>query len=363
MATVLLKNVTKTYSGAAVVDDFSLEVKDKEFIVLVGPSGCGKSTVLRMIAGLVEVSGGDIYIDDMLVNDLPPKDRNIAMVFQNYALYPNKTVYKNLSFGLEMHKVDKDVIREKVMNIAKMLDIEPYLDRKPSKLSGGQKQRVAIGRALVRDPKVFLMDEPLSNLDAQLRNTMRTEILKLHKSLQTTFIYVTHDQMEAMTLGNRIVVMDKGRIQQVDTPDNIYRKPANRFVAQFIGQPKMNFIDAELISEDGESRAKLLNSDHILELKGKINSDSPNQQLTIGIRPEHIQIVSGHKAYNSLQAVVDVVERMGSELHIHAVAGKENIVLKTNVDSGCNFDMPLDIFFPPEEIYVFDRESGENIGL
>jgi len=364
MARVLLKNVTKRYSGAAVVDDFSLEVKDKEFIVLVGPSGCGKSTVLRMIAGLAEVSGGEIYIDDMLVNDLPPKDRNIAMVFQNYALYPNKTVYKNLSFGLEMHKVDKEVIREKVMNIAKMLDIEPYLDRKPSKLSGGQKQRVAIGRALVRDPKVFLMDEPLSNLDAQLRNTMRTEILKLHKSLQTTFIYVTHDQMEAMTLGNRIVVMDKGRIQQVDTPDNIYRKPANRFVAQFIGQPKMNFIDAELIAEEGESRrAKLLSSEHILELKGKINHNSANQQVTIGIRPEHVQIVSGYKEHNSLKAVVDVVERMGSELHVHAVAGDENIVIKTNVDAGFNFDMPLEIFLPPEDLYVFDRESGENIGL
>jgi multiple sugar transport system ATP-binding protein len=363
MAKVLLKNVTKNYSGAAVVDNFTLEVKDKEFVVLVGPSGCGKSTVLRMIAGLTEVSGGEIYIDDTLVNDLPPKDRNIAMVFQNYALYPNKTVYKNLSFGLEMHKVDKKEIREKVMNIAKMLDIEPYLDRKPSKLSGGQKQRVAIGRALVRDPKVFLMDEPLSNLDAQLRNTMRTEILKLHKSLQTTFIYVTHDQMEAMTLGNRIVVMDKGIIQQADTPDNIYNKPANKFVAQFIGQPKMNFIEAELLSKEGRYYAKLLDSDNTLELNGEIKSNSSKRRITIGIRPEQIQIKSGHNEINTLQAVVDVVERMGSELHVHAFAGNERIILKTNADTGFQSEMPLDIYLPPEEIYVFDSGSGDNIGL
>ena len=251
MASLLLKNVTKKYpNGFVAVKEFNLEIKDKEFIIFVGPSGCGKSTTLRMIAGLEDISSGELYIDDKLVNDVEPKDRDIAMVFQNYALYPHMSVYDNMAFGLKLRKTPKDEIDQKVRNAARILDLEHLLDRKPKALSGGQRQRVAMGRAIVRSPKVFLMDEPLSNLDAKLRGQMRVEISKLHQRLETTIIYVTHDQTEAMTLGTRIVVMKDGVIQQVDSPQNLYDKPCNKFVAGFIGAPQMNMIDAA-VGKDG----------------------------------------------------------------------------------------------------------------
>ena len=250
MASISLKGIYKIYPGdVTAVSDFNLEIEDKEFIILVGPSGCGKSTTLRMIAGLEEISKGELYIGDRLVNDVPPKDRDIAMVFQNYALYPHMTVYKNMAFGLELRKTPKDEIDKRVREAARVLDIEHLLDRKPKALSGGQRQRVALGRAMVRNPAVFLLDEPLSNLDAKLRTSMRTEIIKLHQKLGTTFIYVTHDQTEAMTMGDRIVVMKDGLIQQVDTPQNLYDYPCNMFVGGFIGSPQMNFLDATLVKE------------------------------------------------------------------------------------------------------------------
>ena len=248
MSKVTLKNVTKIYDKKKVIDNIDLEIKDKEFVVLVGASGCGKSTLLRMIAGLEEITDGEIYIGDKKVNDVHPKDRDIAFVFQSYALYPHMTVRENIAFGLKMRKVDKATIEKKVLEAAKILDLGEYLDRKPKQLSGGQRQRVALGRAIVRNPKVFLMDEPLSNLDAKLRVQMRSEIKKLHEKLQTTFIYVTHDQTEALTMGDRVVVLDKGVIQQADSPENIYENPANTFVAGFVGSPQMNFIDSKYIS-------------------------------------------------------------------------------------------------------------------
>ncbi|MEG2653091.1 MAG: sn-glycerol-3-phosphate ABC transporter ATP-binding protein UgpC, partial [Ruthenibacterium sp.] len=250
MASISLKGIYKIYPGdVTAVSDFNLEIEDKEFIILVGPSGCGKSTTLRMIAGLEEISKGELYIGERLVNDVPPKDRDIAMVFQNYALYPHMTVYKNMAFGLELRKTPKDEIDKRVREAARVLDIEHLLDRKPKALSGGQRQRVALGRAMVRDPAVFLLDEPLSNLDAKLRTSMRTEIIKLHQKLGTTFVYVTHDQTEAMTMGDRIVVMKDGLIQQVDTPQNLYDYPCNMFVAGFIGSPQMNLLDATLVKD------------------------------------------------------------------------------------------------------------------
>ena len=253
MAGLSLRNIYKKYpGGVTAVTDFTLEIEDKEFIILVGPSGCGKSTTLRMIAGLEEISEGELFIGDKLVNDVPPKDRDIAMVFQNYALYPHMTVFDNMAFGLKLRKTPKDEIKRRVEEAARILDISHLLDRKPKALSGGQRQRVALGRAIVREPKVFLLDEPLSNLDAKLRAQMRTELNKLHKRLGTTFIYVTHDQVEAMTMGDRIVVMKDGFIQQVDTPQNLYDNPVNVFVAGFIGSPQMNFVDAKLASKDGK---------------------------------------------------------------------------------------------------------------
>ncbi|MEG2769597.1 MAG: sn-glycerol-3-phosphate ABC transporter ATP-binding protein UgpC, partial [Oscillospiraceae bacterium] len=263
MASISLKNIYKIYEGdVTAVSDFNLEIEDKEFVILVGPSGCGKSTTLRMIAGLEEISKGELYIGDRLVNDVAPKDRDIAMVFQNYALYPHMTVFKNMAFGLQLRKTPKDEIDKRVREAARVLDIEHLLDRRPKALSGGQRQRVALGRAMVRNPSVFLLDEPLSNLDAKLRTAMRTEIIKLHQKLGTTFIYVTHDQTEAMTMGDRIVVMKDGYIQQVDTPQNLYDSPCNMFVAGFIGSPQMNFLDAVLL-KDGEQYSLELNNDKI----------------------------------------------------------------------------------------------------
>ena len=292
MASISLKGIYKIYPGdVTAVSDFNLEIEDKEFIILVGPSGCGKSTTLRMIAGLEEISKGELYIGDRLVNDVPPKDRDIAMVFQNYALYPHMTVYKNMAFGLELRKTPKDEIDKRVREAARVLDIEHLLDRKPKALSGGQRQRVALGRAMVRNPAVFLLDEPLSNLDAKLRTSMRTEIIKLHQKLGTTFIYVTHDQTEAMTMGDRIVVMKDGLIQQVDTPQNLYDYPCNMFVGGFIGSPQMNFLDATLVKE-GSNYYVDLGGDKLLIAPEKVTSALDayvGKAIKAGIRPEDIK--------------------------------------------------------------------------
>ena len=300
MASVSLREIYKKYAGGVIaVSDFNIEIKDKEFIILVGPSGCGKSTTLRMIAGLEEISEGELYIGDRLVNDIAPKDRDIAMVFQNYALYPHMTVFENMAFGLKLRKVPKDEIARKVEEAARILDIAHLLDRKPKALSGGQRQRVALGRAIVREPQVFLLDEPLSNLDAKLRAQMRTEISKLHKKLGTTFIYVTHDQTEAMTMGDRIVVMKDGYIQQIDTPTNLYNDPVNQFVAGFIGSPQMNFIDAKLLKVDGKYVVEFGSEDtkttrgvkyQVTVPESKVDPEvlEPlvDQEVVLGVRPE-----------------------------------------------------------------------------
>ena len=319
MASISLKGIYKIYPGdVTAVSDFNLEIEDKEFIILVGPSGCGKSTTLRMIAGLEEISKGELYIGDRLVNDVPPKDRDIAMVFQNYALYPHMTVYKNMAFGLELRKTPKDEIDKRVREAARVLDIEHLLDRKPKALSGGQRQRVALGRAMVRNPAVFLLDEPLSNLDAKLRTSMRTEIIKLHQKLGTTFIYVTHDQTEAMTMGDRIVVMKDGLIQQVDTPQNLYDYPCNMFVGGFIGSPQMNFLDATLVKE-GSNYYVDLGGDKLLIAPEKVTSALDayvGKAIKAGIRPEDIkddeEFMEKHKDA-TITAHVEVSELMGSE--------------------------------------------------
>ena len=322
MASISLQHIYKIYPGdVTAVKDFNLEIADKEFIILVGPSGCGKSTTLRMIAGLEEISKGELYIGDRLVNDVPPKDRDIAMVFQNYALYPHMTVYKNMAFGLELRKTPKDEIDKRVREAAKVLDIDHLLDRKPKALSGGQRQRVALGRAMVRNPAVFLLDEPLSNLDAKLRTSMRTEIIKLHQKLATTFIYVTHDQTEAMTMGDRIVVMKDGIVQQVDTPQNLYDFPCNMFVAGFIGSPQMNLLDATL-HKDGDAYYLDLSGDKVILPKEKTADGSLDayvgKPVKAGVRPEDIkddaEFVEKH-ADCKLTTTVEVSELMGSEIY------------------------------------------------
>ncbi|MGL5649457.1 MAG: ABC transporter ATP-binding protein, partial [Clostridium sp.] len=338
-------------------------IEDEEFIVFVGPSGCGKSTTLRMIAGLEEISKGELYIDEEIMNDVAPKDRNIAMVFQNYALYPHMTVRENMEFALKLRKFDKEEMKKRVENAARILSLESYLDRKPKALSGGQRQRVALGRAIVREPKVFLMDEPLSNLDAKLRVQMRTEITKLHQDLKTTFIYVTHDQTEAMTMGTRIVVMKDGVVQQVDTPQNIYENPSNIFVAGFIGSPQMNFLNAVVEKDDNKyffniGENKFLVNDEkgkVLEKKGYIN-----KEITIGIRPEHISNKEEFVEKNinsSFMGHVDLVELMGAESYIYMKLEGQNITAKipgTNkVKYGETDRFVLDI----NEIYMFDKET------
>ncbi len=324
-----------TEQGVVAVQEFNLEIADKEFIVLVGPSGCGKSTTLRMVAGLEEISEGELYIDDRLVNDVEPKDRDIAMVFQSYALYPHMSVYENMAFPLKLRKMPKEEIDQRVRAAAATLDITQYLDRKPKALSGGQRQRVAIGRAIVREPKVLLMDEPLSNLDAKLRNQMRAEIIKLRQQINTTFIYVTHDQTEAMTLGDRIVIMKDGFIQQIGTPQEVYDHPANLFVAGFIGMPQMNFFDAKLTLEDGKyfvnySGTKVELSE---EKQEKLRAKGVEaQDITLGVRPNHIILNDGH---NATKATVDVSEMMGSEIHLHVNAeGKDVVIIVPTMDLG-----------------------------
>ena len=371
MATVSLKHLKKVYDNkVTAVPDFNLEIADKEFIVLVGPSGCGKSTTLRMVAGLEEITSGELLIDGKRMNDVEPKDRDIAMVFQNYALYPHMTVYENMAFSLKLKKVDKATIDKKVREAAEILDITQYLDRKPKALSGGQRQRVAIGRAIVRNPKVFLMDEPLSNLDAKLRNQMRAEIIKLRQRIDTTFIYVTHDQTEAMTLGDRIVIMKDGCIHQVGTPQEVFEHPTNMFVAGFIGMPQMNFFDGKLICEDGKYNldchgAKMPVAD---EIAGKLKAKNVGtRDVVVGIRPVHITFTDKSDPA-SIHATVDVSEMMGSEVHLHVNAdGKDVVLVVPTTDlqaehrGGIPYGSEVYFTFRPELIHLFDPETEENL--
>ncbi len=367
MACVTLKNIFKTYDdGFTAVNNVSLDIKDKEFIVLVGPSGCGKSTTLRMIAGLEEISDGELYIGDKVVNSVPPKDRNIAMVFQSYALYPNKSVYKNMSFGLELHKTPKDEIDRRVKEAAKILGIEQLLDRKPRALSGGQRQRVALGRAMVRNPAVFLLDEPLSNLDAKLRTAMRTEITKLHRRLETTFIYVTHDQTEAMTMGDRIVVMKDGIVQQVDTPQHLYDSPINTFVAGFIGSPQMNFLKGRLTQESGKVFVNL-GGDSIELPEKRIPGNWQaciGREVTVGIRPEDISddayFMSNHKK-SSLSGTVEVTELMGSEVYVYIKYNSQRITARMSPTTSAEADKPITFAVNENKIHLFDSETGETL--
>lgn len=351
MSEVRLENVIKVYDKKRVIDDINLTIKDKEFIVLVGSSGCGKSTILRMIAGLEEISGGNIYIDDKKVNNVHPKDRDIAFVFQSYALYPHMTVYENIAFGLKMRKTDKKVIDEKVKEAAKILNLTEYLDRKPKQLSGGQRQRVALGRAIVRNPKVFLMDEPLSNLDAKLRVQMRAEIKKLHEKLQTTFIYVTHDQTEALTMGDRIVVLDKGKIQQADTPLNVYNNPKNKFVAGFIGSPQMNFIDCTIVNDT------LIMTEPLVELDLKTAEKLRGKnEVTVGIRPEFTVNPEGHI---KLKVKTEMTELLGSEQIVYFSIGNNKCCAKLSTDFLVEDEFELNM--SEKDFLYFDKETGERL--
>ena len=364
MASLSLQHINKTYpNGFEAVKDFNLEIEDKEFIIFVGPSGCGKSTTLRMIAGLEEISGGTLKIGDRVVNDVEPKDRDIAMVFQNYALYPHMTVYDNMAFGLKLRKVPKDQIDKMVREAAKILDLEKLLDRKPKALSGGQRQRVAMGRAIVRDPKVFLMDEPLSNLDAKLRVQMRTEISKLHERLGATIIYVTHDQTEAMTLGTRIVVMKDGVVQQVDSPTNLYSKPGNLFVAGFIGSPQMNFLDAKVNVKGKEVSLQV--GPHAIKLPAAkaqklIDGGYAGKTVVMGIRPEDVHDDEAFIAANPdsiVDATIRVYELLGAEVFLYFDVEGFNMTARvdprTTARTGDNVRFALD----PEKIHVFDKET------
>ncbi len=361
MSSLTLNNVSKIYpDGYKAVDSFYLTIPDKEFLVLVGPSGCGKSTTLRMIAGLETISEGEINIGDKVVNNVQPKDRDIAMVFQSYALYPHKSVYKNIAFSLERRKMPKGEIDKRVREAAKILHIEHLLDRKPKALSGGQRQRVALGRAIVRDPAVFLFDEPLSNLDAKLRTQMRTEIALLHKRLGTTFIYVTHDQTEAMTMGDRIVVMDNGVIQQTDTPENLYHKPKNIFVASFIGSPTMNFLEGTL--EKNEKGFYVRVGDDIFPTTKKTEKMEKHlgETVTLGIRPEDLTIdVNG----SSLTGILKVQENLGSEAYIYIQYGSVLLTVKSPVVSTKNTGEEIFFSAKSDKIHIFHTGSGENIGI
>ena len=367
MASISLRHIYKIYSGdVTAVTDFNLEIEDKEFIILVGPSGCGKSTTLRMIAGLEEISKGELYIGDRLVNDVPPKDRDIAMVFQNYALYPHMTVYKNMAFGLELRKTPKYEIDKRVREAARVLDIEHLLDRKPKALSGGQRQRVALGRAMVRNPAVFLLDEPLSNLDAKLRTAMRTEIIKLHQKLGTTFIYVTHDQTEAMTMGDRIVVMKDGIVQQVDTPQNLYDYPCNMFVAGFIGSPQMNFLDATLAKEGGNYYVDL-GGDKLLIDPSKANSELDvyvGKAIKAGIRPEDIkddeEFLDRHKD-SQITANVEVSELMGSEIYLYLTYKGYKMTARVNPTSTAKNGSDVKVAINTKKLHLFDPETEKAI--
>ncbi len=355
-------NLQITDEGVVAVQEFSLDIADKEFIVLVGPSSCGKSTTLRMVAGLEDISGGQLLIDGEVMNEVAPKDRDIAMVFQSYALYPHMTVYENMAFSLQLRHVPKDEIDKLVRQAAEILDITQYLDRKPKALSGGQRQRVAIGRAIVRAPKVMLMDEPLSNLDAKLRNEMRAEIIKLRKRIDTTFIYVTHDQTEAMTLGDRIVIMKDGFIQQIGTPQEVFDHPANLFVAGFIGMPVMNFFDAKLIREDKKYFVEL--EGYKVELspekeKRLYDKNVPSRNVILGVRPDHTTVVE-----NGVKATVDVAEMMGSFVHLHVTAGgRDVIIIVPTTDMTGHYSMGdiVNFGFSGKVAHVFDPETELNL--
>ena len=355
-----------TEQGVVAVQEFNLEIADKEFVVLVGPSGCGKSTTLRMIAGLEEISDGELWIGDKLVNDVAPKDRDIAMVFQNYALYPHMTVYENMAFALKLRHTPKDEVDRKVKEAAEILDITQYLGRKPKALSGGQRQRVAIGRAIVRDPKVMLMDEPLSNLDAKLRNQMRAEIIKMRERIDTTFVYVTHDQTEAMTLGDRIVIMKDGFIQQIGTPQQVFDHPYNLFVAGFIGSPQMNMFEGKLIKVDGKYAAQLCG--YTVELSEEKQAalaanNVEEQDVYLGVRPEHLSLVEG-----GIEAKIEVNELMGSSVHLHVdVMGKDVIVIVSTMNmtgaevAALTAGSTINIGFPGNVCHVFNKETGINL--
>ncbi len=384
MSGLLLKGINKVYpSGVQAVFDFCLDIRDKEFIVLVGPSGCGKSTTLRMIAGLEEISSGELYIDGKLVNDVVPKDRDIAMVFQNYALYPHMSVYDNMAFGLKLRKVPKEIIDQKVKAAAEILGITDYLSRKPKALSGGQRQRVALGRTIVREPKVFLLDEPLSNLDAKLRASMRTEISKLHARLATTFIYVTHDQVEAMTMGTRIVVMKDGFMQQVDTPQNLYDYPVNLFVAGFIGTPQMNFFkESTLTSEDGKIYVNFVGNNKVLlpksvaaRIKNVNEYLDTGKIVTLGVRPEDIhqdQMFISSSPETVVQARIDVIEKLGAETQIYCELdheGKEGSIIDNSTQMIAKISSRavvvlndvIDLAFDAHHIHLFDGETEASI--
>ena len=369
MASLSLKDIVKRYpNGFEAVKKFNLEIKDKEFIIFVGPSGCGKSTTLRMIAGLEEISDGELYIGDKLMNDVEPKDRDIAMVFQNYALYPHMSVYDNMAFGLRLRKTPKDEIDKLVHEAAKILDIEHLLERKPKALSGGQRQRVAMGRAIVRNPKVFLMDEPLSNLDAKLRVQMRIEISKLHQRLQTTFIYVTHDQTEAMTLGTRIVVMKDGLIQQVDSPQNLYNKPVNLFVAGFMGSPQMNFIECTVEKENKDVELKFSNYTITLpEARGKklVEGGYVGKTVVLGIRPEDIkdeEMFINNSPESVISATVRVYELLGAEVFLYFDVDEDvhitaRVNPRTTARPGDTINLALDL----SKIHIFDKQTEQII--
>ena len=361
MASITFKHVEKTYPGnVTVVPDLNLEIQDKEFVILVGPSGCGKSTTLRMIAGLEDISSGELYIGDRVVNDVAPKDRNIAMVFQNYALYPHMTVYKNIAFGLTLQKIPQDEIDRRVHEAARALDLEHLLNRKPKALSGGQRQRVALGRAMVRNPAVFLLDEPLSNLDAKLRTAMRAEISRLHKRLQTTFVYVTHDQTEAMTMGDRIVVMKNGIIQQNDTPQNLYDYPCNLFVAGFIGSPQMNFLDAVIAEEDGKFLAKTCGASIALpeRMDKKVLGAYVGKTVVLGVRPEDVDPVADGGAHD-LEAVVEIAELMGAETHLHLDCQGSKLVVRTPSSYPGKVGSSAALTLNKEKLHLFDKETEQ----
>ncbi|HSM58607.1 MAG TPA: sn-glycerol-3-phosphate ABC transporter ATP-binding protein UgpC [Candidatus Sulfomarinibacteraceae bacterium] len=361
MASVTYDSVFKRFGDVEVITDMNVEINDKEFVVFVGPSGCGKSTLLRLLAGLEEISEGEIYIGDRVVNDVPPKDRDIAMVFQSYALYPHMSVYDNMAFGLKLRKTPKSEIDRRVKEAAEILGLAHLLDRKPKALSGGQRQRVAVGRAIVREPAVFLMDEPLSNLDAKLRVTARAEISKLHKRLGTTFIYVTHDQVEAMTMGDRILVLMDGVLQQIDTPRNLYEEPRNLFVAGFIGSPSMNFFDATVVGEEGNMYVDT--GDFRIQVPEDRRAPYDNyvgKEVIFGIRPEHIharQFAPPKITTSPIQAQVEVVELLGHELHLYLDGGQNSFVATVDTRLAPAVGQDLDLVLDTDRMHLFDKST------